>query len=102
MPRNRLNFRELLLREVGLSTMYFQPPDNVHMIYPCLRYSVEGMPAMHADDQPFIVSTRYSVILIDKDPDSIYVGRLAKIPGVRFDRFYTSDNLNHWVFSITY
>lgn len=44
----------------------------------------------------------YSLTLVDKNPDSEYVDKLSEMPLCRFGRFYTKDNLNHWVFEIFY
>ncbi|WP_288878329.1 hypothetical protein [Bacteroides acidifaciens] len=42
----------------------------------------------------------YSVTVIDKDPDSPIVGKVALLPTSKFNRHYEKDNLNHDVYTI--
>ena len=45
---------------------------------------------------------RYTVTVIDDDPDSDIQRIIDQFPLCEFDRFYTSDDLNHWVFDLYY
>lgn len=93
----------LILHSVlGSQNVYFQPPESRKLIYPCIIYSLDDIHIKSADDRNYYQKRRYSVTLIDKNPDSDFVGKLTELPGCRFGRFYTSDNLNHWVFEIFY
>lgn len=78
--------------------VYFQPPASVAMKYPAIRYKLKDIENEHADDIVYIQSTCYEVMVIDEDPDSLIVGKVASLPMCRFDRHYTADNLNHWTF----
>ena len=44
----------------------------------------------------------YMLTYIDKDPNSKNVEKISNLPYCEFDRFYTSDNLNHYIFTIYY
>ena len=45
----------------------------------------------------------YEIIIIDSDPDgNIYEKIPAHFPMCRFNREYTADDLNHYVFTIFY
>ena len=44
----------------------------------------------------------YEVTVIDKNPDSMIVDRVSKLPYCSHNRHYTADNLNHDVFIIYY
>lgn len=92
---------ELSIRErEGSGHLYFQPPETVKIIYPAVVYSLLGMPIQHADNIPYKRAKQYQITAIDKDPDSSLPDKIAELPSVRFDRFFTSENLNHWVFTI--
>ena len=80
--------------------LYFQPPPIVQMKYPAIVYEMSGMASRSADNRPYITRKQYTVTAIDKDPDSGLPDELAAIPTARMSRFFTSDNLNHWVFSL--
>lgn len=82
--------------------VYFQPPDNVHLKYPCIIYKRDFAETKFADNKPYDFVLRYIVTVIDRDPDSAIPAKIAALPMSLFDRFYTVDNLNHDVFSVYY
>lgn len=83
--------------------VYFQPPDGRLLEYPCIIYELASIDAQHADNKPYAVFNEYQVTLIDSNPDSPLKDELrVLLPGTRFDRFFVSDNLNHWVYNIYY
>lgn len=87
----------------GLAAVYFQPPKTVSMRYPCIVYKNEGMSAKYADNRIYMGKTRYMLTIIDKDPDSeLPVKLLGKFSMISYDRSYTANNLNHFVFTLYY
>ena len=98
----RTDFGLILKSVLGSQNTYFQPPASFKMTYPCIRYELDDIHLKSADDSNYYQKKRYMVTLIDKNPDSEFVDKLAALPLCRFDRFYTQDNLNHWVFEIFY
>lgn len=97
----RLELHELLesLLPVG-KRAYFQPPTNVDMQYPCIVYSRDNRHTDYADDMPYRHKKRYSVTVIDWDPDSSIPDKVAELPMSSFSRHYTADNLNHDVYTL--
>lgn len=96
----RLALQTLLEETLGSRNVYFQPPSNISMRYPCIVYSRDDVDVIFADNDPYRLLTRYQVSVIDRDPDSEIPHRVASLPKCRFNRFYTSDNLNHDVFTL--
>lgn len=99
---NRIKLHELLCETLGSRQVYFQPPESVKMKYPAIVYSRNRIDNEHADDGVYIQSPSYSIIVIDKNPDSEIVENISLLPRCRFDRHYISDNLNHDTFTIYY
>lgn len=97
-PRSSL--QELLREILGSDNVYFQPPNNVSLKYPCIIYKRDMTRTIFADDSPYRHMKRYQVIVIDRDPDSPIPDKVAALPMCLFDRFYTADNLNHDVFNL--
>ena len=97
---NRLELQTLFEDLLGSRNVYFQPPESVKMKYPAVVYGLEDIKNVHADDRVYLSNKRYWVNLIDKNPDSSFVDTILKMPTCQFDRHYTSDNLNHWRFSL--
>lgn len=100
MERRRLLFHEVLCEVLGSRNVYFQPPESVKMKYPAIVYSRDGIDSKHANNGVYLSQTRYSVTVIDKDPDSPIVGKVASLPMSKFNRHYEKDNLNHDVYTI--
>ena len=100
---DRLNLHEELCDILGNKRVYFQPPASVKMSYPCIRYSLSNVDSIKANDKNYKNTNRYSVVVIDVDPDSkIHMELLEEFPMCSFDRFFTADNVNHWVLTLYY
>lgn len=98
----RLELHELLCELLGSRNVYFQPPASKVMVYPCIRYTLYDINNIYADNLVYLQKVGYEIIVIDRDPDSEISKRVSKISGIRFNRFYTADNLNHSVFVLYY
>jgi hypothetical protein len=96
----RLQLQALLEGVLESTNVYFQPPANVQMQYPCIVYSRDSSETKFASNIPYRYTKRYQVTVIDLDPDSGIPDKVAMLPSCAFDRFFTADNLNHDVFNI--
>ena len=97
MP-SRLELQTLLEELLGSRNVYFQPPESVKMNYPAIVYGLDNIENSFADDGVYLSKKRYLVTVIDDDPDSPIVDKVAALPTCRFNRRFQSDNLNHDVF----
>lgn len=84
------------------TNVYFQPPEDFKLNYPCILYSRSRIDTMYANDKPYTHRVAYTVMVIDRDPDSGIPAMVGSLPTSRFDRHYTSNNLNHDVYSLYY
>lgn len=102
MGRPRIDFHNLLIATSGLPSqqVYFQPPENVQLKYPCIVYKRDRESTQFADDNPWRHNKRYQVTVIDRNPDSEIPDAIRKLRMCLFDRNFASDNLNHDVFNI--
>lgn len=96
----RLELQALLLGILGSDNVYFQPPANFQMKYPCIVYNRDNASTDFADNEPYRTRTRYQVTIIDADPDSVIPAKVAKLPLCSFNRCFTADNLNHDVYNL--
>ena len=99
---NRLDLHDIFVRILGSSNVYFQPPESTKMAYPCIRYELSGIDVKRADDIAYASMRQYTVTLIDPDPDCEYIDQLLALKYCSFDRSFTADDLNHYVFTIYY
>ena len=82
--------------------VYFQPPESAKLTYPCIIYELSKFYTAKADNSLYMLKPKYTVTIVDKDPDSQLPYRLIEFPLCSFDRHFVSDNLHHWVFGIYY
>ena len=94
----RLQLHEILASFTD--NVYFQPPENIALEYPCIIYQRDYAETKFADDIPYNNTLRYVVTVIDRDPDSDIPGKVASMPMCLFNRFFTADNLNHDVYRL--
>lgn len=77
---------------------YFEPPNGFEMSYPCFVYHHTNDRDQYADNKIYKSSKRYTVTIIDEDPDSQLSEKLkAAIPYCSLDRKFSTDGLSHWV-----
>jgi hypothetical protein len=70
------------------------------MSYPCIVYETAMWDTVFADNTPYSVSKRYTVTVIDPDPDSMIPDEIAMLPKCAYSRHFTADGLNHDVFNL--
>lgn len=99
----RKELDRILIEVLGSKNVYFQPPENRKLSYPCVIYSRSNGDVEFADNKAYMFNHRYQVIYIDPDPESDFPTRLIeRLPKCVYDRHYTADNLNHEVFNLYY
>ena len=97
---SRLKLQTILEEILGTENVYFQPPSTVKMQYPCIVYQRQWGLTQFADNRPYIITKKYQVTVIDRDPDSTIPDQVAALPLCTYDRDYTADNLNHFVYNL--
>lgn len=96
----RLDLHEIL--KTFVDNVYFQPPSTIQLVFPCIVYSRYRALSEFADNEPYINTRRYQVTVIDRDPDSAILDKVASLPRCTSDRFFVADNLNHDVYNLYY
>lgn len=98
----RLELHDVLKILLGSPNVYFQPPPDHLMSYPCIVYTRSNIRPSFGDNVPFKLQDQYSVTVIDQNPDSLIPKRIASLPQCIFERHYAQDGLNHDVFTLLY
>lgn len=96
----RLDLHTLLLT-CGAAKVYFQPPENLQLEFPCIVYARDRGDTKFSDNNVHRFTQRYTVTVIDTEPDSAVFDAVTQLPQTVHNRSYAANNLNHDVF-VTY
>lgn len=96
----RLELHEMLSNIC--SNCEFEPPTGMQLEYPCIVYNRVNNLTEHANNTPYKIETRYTVTVIDPDPDSEIVPKMELLPKCTYDTHFENDGLVHDVFTIYY
>lgn len=102
MDKSRYDLDKILRDILGSDNVYFSPPDGMRMNYPCVVYHLSSIRTVKADNKKYLKIPRYTITLIDEDPDSIYMEPLLDLPHCSMDNVFTYDNLNHFVYTLEF
>ena len=101
--KTREELHQQLLEVTGVKNIYFQPPTNTQIKYPCIVYKFDGFHNKNADDKKFATWGRYTITHIyqkysqnlrDKLPNSFDFIDLSNT--------FTNDGLYHDVYTLYY
>lgn len=99
---SRLDLQSMLETILDSSNVYFQPPESLKLVYPCIVYKLGDIDTTFAGNKPYSHGIKYSLTIIDKNPDSLIIDKFKYLPLCSFDRHYVADNLNHYNFNLYY
>lgn len=103
MARDRRDLSPIFKGILGNENVYFQSPAPHMLRYPCILYEIDKRDTHHANDHVYKDMNRYTVTLIDRNPDNDdYVDQLINLQYCSHDRRFISDNLYHDVFNLYY
>lgn len=94
--------RSIVKQRCGSENVYYQPPANLRMKYPCICYELVKIRNRDADNAVYGQTFHYSVTVIDTKPDSEMTAAVSLLAKASHDRHFISDNLCHDVFSVWY
>ena len=98
----RIQLHQILVDLLGSTNVYFQPPSTVQMKFPCIIYSRDARDEKFADNILYLGKDRYSISVVDKNPDSDIPDKVGALPLTSFSQHYVVDNLNYDVYSTYY
>lgn len=96
----RVKLQEVLEEIRGSDAVYFQPPANLQMEYPCIVYNVDGLDSKWADNLAYAQDIMYQVVVIDRNPDNDTWLKIGQLPKSSFQRKEVVENLNHYYFNL--
>ena len=98
----RLQLQTILEGIAGSGNVYFQPPPNIQLAYPCIIYNYNNINVKHANNQLYLKKKRYAITVIDRNPDSALPGQVQELPLTAFGSRYVNDGLYHTIYNTYY
>lgn len=92
--------RLIVKERCGEENVYYQPPANFKMKYPCIRYERSRIQNVAADNRVYSQHFFYTITVIDTKADSDMTLTVSKLPNASYDRHYVTDGLHHDVMTI--
>lgn len=85
------------------NNVYFQPPSNIQLKYPCIVYNKTDATREFGNNRIYYRKQGYQITVIDKNPDSVIPDNLESHFEycVITDDFVTN-NLNHTILNLHY
>lgn len=102
MSQRRVKLQRMLEGLLGNRNVYFQPPTGTMLKYPCIIYSLDTANDVHAEDRIYRRLYRYALTYITKNPEDPMRDQIDDLQYCSFNRFYATDNLNHFVYTLYY
>jgi predicted component of viral defense system (DUF524 family) len=96
----RLELQTIFENILGSKNVYFQPPENIKINYPCIIYKRNMEKINFADNNPYNKTKRYSVTIIDRNPDSLIPDKISNLPMCSYDRSIKLDGLNQDIYNL--
>lgn len=99
----RLQLEDELAEILGTDNVIFQPSGSTRLTYPCILYEKSGFKSQQADNRNYLVTQKYDITVIYKDPDESITKRILEhFEKCSFDRTYKAENLYHDTLTIYY
>lgn len=80
--------------------VYYQPPSNIKLKFPCIIYRKNKIRGIRADNRFYGINDEYMVTYVSKTVDDDAILKILELEMCTHDRRYTSDNLYHDVFTL--
>lgn len=99
--RTRLDLQNELVRVLGNENIYFQPPTNTKIKYPCIIYKLNKVESKFADNKRYIAHKKYTITHIyQKYSQNLQDQLLDSFDYINLDNPFCSDGLYHDVYTL--
>ncbi len=99
----RLSLHTLLIAAFPTLGIYYMPPGNMELERPCIVYEPKALEPSHANNQPYVVGTRFQATILSDLPGYSDKRAMLELSGVVVtdNRSYVSKDVVHNVFTIS-
>ena len=98
----RLELHALLVRLLGSSNVYHQPPENLALRFPAIIYERVDYAVEYADDRPYHSVRQWQVSVVSQEPTHPVVDKFMELLTAVFKTRYVVSGMQHDVVTIYY
>ena len=99
MESRRVKLHQELVDILGTSHVYYDPPESIKMVYPCIIYERESGHSDYADNSTYRYTQSYQVTYVNHAVENDVCKKLLDhFQMIRYSRHFVADNLHHDVF----
>lgn len=96
----RSSLQKVLEEIIGSPNVYYQPPENIKLKFPCIVYQKSKIKTIRADNRFYGHTDQYTLTYISKTVDNEAIIKILELPMCEHDRRYVSDHLYHDAFTL--
>lgn len=97
---SRLDLQTKLETLLGSRNVYYQPPETIKMNYPAIVYFRAKPNIRHANDEIYMKTKYYEIIVISRNPEEPVISSIEDLPMCSWSRHFVSENLHHDVLNL--
>lgn len=99
----RIELQYKLEEVLGTNKVWFRPPENIKLSFPCIIYNLRTSNMRYADNKTYSAMRCYDIQLIHKTADTNLIEDLLNaFPYISFENSFTVENLIHENFILYY
>lgn len=95
MANDRLTLQSKLEEILGSRNVYYNPPENQKMNFPCIVYNRSYIEPIHADNTAYLDYTTYKITVVSKDPDHFAIKAILDLPMTKYSANFVKSGFYH-------
>lgn len=101
MAQDRKKLGKIFRKILQNDNVYYSPPIDTKLHYPCIIYELSDAIIRYADNKPYYMEMLYTITYIsDRADNQETVEKILQLPKCNIARTYNSDQLRHYIFNL--
>ena len=86
--------------DTRIKKVYYQPPDDSKMVFPCVLYEFSAEKPNYANNRKYRNRIAYTVTVVDSSPEPTILVKMGELPLCKHVAHYTKNNKNYDVYQL--
>lgn len=85
------------------NNVYYQPPENIKIKYPCIIYNKKIPDVKKADNKTYMLTNRYEITYVTKDVENTVCDDILNhFEMISPVNYFVTEGLYHYIFNLYY